>query len=219
MLATKKLKGGRGIPLVFFHGFLGRSDDWKPVSSFLPAASCIGIDLPGHGDSPFMKEFDIDIPHFHLVGYSMGGRIAMAYAAKHPEQIASLTLMSSHPGLKSEEEKQKRLASDQEWAKLLLELPIDEFLLRWYNQPIFKTFKPDLAMRKKQNVSGLASALIHYSLAKQPHYEIDHVLIGEKDEKFLALYKNPVIIPNAGHMVHLENPQAVAEIIRKRADL
>ena len=143
----------------------------------------------------------------------------MAYAKKHPKQIASLTLMSSHPGLKTEEEKQKRLIADQAWAQLLLKVPIDEFLSRWYDQSIFKTFKPDLAMRKKQNISGLAAALMHYSLAKQPRYEMDAVLVGEKDEKFRSLYKQPILIPNAGHMVHLENPKAVAEITRQRIGL
>ncbi len=219
MLAKKTLKSGSGIPLVFLHGFLGRAEDWESICSFLPNCQCIGIDLPGHGDSHFAKEIEIDIPRFHLVGYSMGGRIAMSYALKHPEQIASLTIMSAHPGLKTEDEKQKRLQTDTEWAKLLLELPIDEFLLHWYDQSIFKNFKPDFTMRNKQNVPGLAAALIHYSLAKQPRYEIDHVIVGDRDEKFRALYKNPILVPDAGHIVHLENPKAVAEIIRTRISL
>lgn len=219
MLARKILKSGSGIPLVFLHGFLGRAEDWESVCSFLPTCQCIGIDLPGHGDSPFAEEIKIDIPRFHLVGYSMGGRIAMGYAAKHPEQIASLTIMSAHPGLKTQEEKQKRLQTDTEWAKLLLELPIDEFLLRWYDQSIFKNFRPDFTMRNKQNISALAAALIHYSLANQSRYEIDHVIVGERDDKFRELYKNPILIPNAGHIVHLENPQKVAKIIRTRTSL
>jgi len=137
----------------------------------------------------------------------------MYYAANHPEQIESLTIMSAHPGLKTKEEKKERLKSDQEWANLLLELPIDEFLIRWYNQPLFKPFKPDLVMRKQQNTPHLAAALMHYSLGKQQRFEIDGVLVGERDEKFRALYKNPVLIPNSGHMVHLENPKAVARTI------
>lgn len=215
MLARKLLKEGPGVPLVFLHGFLGSAGDWEPVCSFLPPSQCIGLDLPGHGNSPFVEDFTIDIPRFHLIGYSMGGRLAMSYAFKHPEQIESITLMSAHPGLKSEEEKKERLKKDQEWANLLFELPIDEFLIRWYNQPLFKPFKPDLTMRKQQNIPHLAAALMHYSLGKQMRFEIDGVLVGERDEKFRALYKNPILIPNACHMVHLENPEAVAQIIQK----
>lgn len=140
----------------------------------------------------------------------------MAYAQKHPEQVASLTVMSAHPGLKSEKEKEERLKRDSEWAQLLFMLPIDEFLARWYNQSIFKPFQPDLTMRKRQNIPDLAAAFLYFSLAKQPFYEIDEVLVGERDEKFRALYKNPVLIPDAGHMVHLENPAFVAKIIEKR---
>lgn len=210
MLARKILKDGPGIPIVFLHGFLGKSEDWLPVCSYLPC-KCIGYDLPGHGDSPFDPEFTLPISH--LVGYSLGGRIAL----RHP--ALTHTLLSIHPGLKTDEEKQARLKSDQNWADLLLQLPIDEFLNRWYDQSIFKPYKPDLKARRIQNVEGLAKALMHYSLAKQDRFEIDGVLVGERDAKFRALYENPVVIPDAGHMIHLENPKAVAEIIRKRVGL
>ncbi len=216
MPASTCLKEGSGIPLVFLHGFLGTCSDWKAVCDFLPPSHCIGIHLPGHGGVPFSETFEIDIDRFHLIGYSMGGRLAMAYAAKNPYRIASLTIASAHPGLTDEAEKQKRLESDARWAKILLELPIDEFLKRWYDQPLFQFYKPDLSMRKKQNVQDLAKALMHYSLGRQPRFDLDNVLVGEWDAKFRALYINPILIPSSGHVVHLENPKAVAAAIEKR---
>jgi 2-succinyl-6-hydroxy-2,4-cyclohexadiene-1-carboxylate synthase len=216
MLFAAELKKGEGIPLVFLHGFLGTHEDWKAVVSHLPDCCCIGFDLPGHGRSPFMNAIELPLPYFHLIGYSMGGRIALQYAADHPEKIASLTLLSTHPGLLSEDAKRNRLKSDRTWASLLIELPIDKFLNRWYNQPIFYPFKPDLKMRQKQNPSLLARSLLHYSLAFQSHFEIDQVLVGERDHKFRSLFQNPILIPNAGHAVHLEQPEFVAEIITKR---
>lgn len=213
MLSSTILKKGRGIPLVFLHGFLGTSADWESVCSHLPECHCIGFDLPGHGKSPFMENFDIPLSQFHLIGYSMGGRLALRIPK---EKVASLTLLSTHPGLKTEEEKQERLKRDTEWAKLLFELSIEEFLKRWYNQPLFKPFVPELSMRKQQNIPALAASLMHYSLAKQPRYEIDHVLVGERDEKFRSLFQNPIVIPHAGHAIHLETPKAVAEIIQRR---
>src|SRR3990167_2420505 len=94
--STKLLKQGPGVPLVFLHGFLGSSRDWEPVCSYLPPCQCIGIDLPGHGDSPFVETFNFPIPtpQFHLIGYSMGGRLAMQYALRYPERIASLLIVS-----------------------------------------------------------------------------------------------------------------------------
>ncbi|PIS03007.1 MAG: hypothetical protein COT85_02980 [Chlamydiae bacterium CG10_big_fil_rev_8_21_14_0_10_42_34] len=211
------LKEGSGTPLVFLHGFLGCAADWEPVCSFLPRCHCIAYDLPGHGSTIFSEEIEIDLPHFHLIGYSMGGRIAMQYAKKNPQKIKSLTLLSTHPGLQTDEEKEKRLLNDQMWAKNLLQLPIDDFLIRWYDQSLFKTFTPNFNMRKKQNVLHLAKALIHYSLAKQSYQKIQEAVVGEYDEKFRALHENPLIIAHAGHVVHLENPQAVAKLIEQRA--
>ncbi|MGB7977682.1 MAG: alpha/beta fold hydrolase [Chlamydiales bacterium] len=215
-ISTKILKKGSGLPLVFLHGFLGTAEDWEPVCSFLPNRCCIGLDLPGHGDSPFVEEWEIDIPRFHLIGYSMGGRIALGMAAKHPKQVVSLTLISTHPGLTTDEEKQARWKSDRHWADVLKTVPIDDFLQQWYNQGIFKGFKPDFSMRRKQNIPGLAAALMHYSLAKQPFYTLEGVLVGERDEKFRSLHKKGVVIPRSGHMIHLENPAEVAKILQNR---
>lgn len=213
MLAKKILKQGSGDPLIFLHGFLGKSEDWEAVISLLPPSLCIGFDLPGHGDSPFVTDFDL--PFGHIIAYSMGARLALQFAKK----ALSFTLLSVHPGLKTEEEKQKRLESDKKWADLLLQVPIDEFLRRWYDQSIFKPFCPDLKMRKRQNIESLRQSLLHYSLAKQPYFELENVLLGERDLKFRALHKKALLIPHAGHMIHLENPQEVAKIIQERVGL
>lgn len=219
MMQRRCLKEGPGTPLVFLHGFLGTAADWELLCSYLPPCRCIGYDLPGHGDSPFVKTFELsESEPVHLIGYSMGGRLALSYASAHPEKIASLTLLSAHPGLQTEAEKQQKLANDTMWAGLLLELPIDEFLTRWYDQSIFKPYVPDLTMRKKQNVQALSASLLHYSLGLQRRFDYNNalILVGERDAKFRALYNNPIVIPNAGHMLHLENPKAVAQEMQKR---
>lgn len=204
------------IPIVFLHGFLGSKSDWEPVMSYLKGWQCIGIDLPGHNKAPFSENIEIPYPYFHLVGYSMGGRLAVQYREKHPEKIASLTLLSTHPGLNTVEEKKIRKESDQKWAKLLLELPIDDFLSRWYDQPLFKPFKPDFTMRKNHNVDELVKAFCHFSLSNQKRYDLKDVLVGSRDHKFLSLYERAVIIENSGHAIHLENPEDVAKEIYKR---
>jgi 2-succinyl-6-hydroxy-2,4-cyclohexadiene-1-carboxylate synthase len=203
---------------VFLHGFLGTSLDWQPVCSFLPPCLCFGIDLPGHGKSSLSDEFPrFDTP-IHLIGYSMGGRLAMQYAAQFPDRIASLTIASAHLGLTSEAEKQKRIAEDAAWAQLLLQLTIDEFLSRWYNQPIFGGFRPDMTMRRKQNPGLLAQCLTRHSLGKQPLFAPQNaqLIVGERDAKYRALFPDAAIIPSAAHMVHLENPRALAQIIEQR---
>jgi 2-succinyl-6-hydroxy-2,4-cyclohexadiene-1-carboxylate synthase len=207
-------------PIVFLHGFLGQPSDWAPVISCLPPHLSIKIELPGHGTTAFTKNFTLNLsfPKFHLVGYSMGGRLALQYARKFPEKIASLTILSAHPGLHTCDEKKSRLEIDKKWATKLLKLPIDEFLAQWYDQPLFQSFKPDFSMRRNHNPKALAAALLHYSLGAQDFYQPKEALylVGEKDEKYRSIYKSATIIPNAGHVVHLENPKAVAEVIEQR---
>jgi len=212
----------RKSSLLFFHGILGTSADWEAVVDHLPEFGCFGVDLPGHGTTPFTEDFFGELPCFgepvHLIGYSMGGRLAMQYAACFPEKVASLTVISAHFGLRDPQEKEERLAVDRAWAQQFLEDPIDEVLKRWYDQPLFRTLRVDFSMRRKQNVKALAQTLIHYSVAKQPFLQPKEALylVGEHDAKYRALYQSVPhrVIPHASHAVHLENPQAVAQAIR-----
>ncbi len=205
-------------PIVFLHGFLGDPSDWDAVISFLPKFHCIPISLPGHGKTPFATDFTTWMPNirsFHLVGYSLGGRLALQYAKLFPERIASLTLASSHLGLKNEEEKKKRLQVDEQWAEKLRTLSLKEFLSLWYEQPLFGHFKPDLSKRLEHDPQQLALALLHFSLAKQSYIEPKNalILVGEKDQRYRDLFPHANIIPNAAHMIHLENPLAFARIL------
>lgn len=201
------------IPIVFLHGFLGTKEDFDPVRSFLSEQS-FAIDLPGHGDAPFCETFTLPFcQKIHLVGYSMGGRLAAAYANANPEKIATLTLLSTFTGQSTP----NRFETDQRWAQKILH-SFDDFLKEWYDQPIFAGFTPDLTMRKKQNPTSLAQTLLHYSPAKHPVFPPKNAcfVVGERDLKYRELYPNAIVVQNAGHMVHLEQPEAIATIIKKR---
>ena len=50
--------------LLFLHGFLGAPSDWDPVISHLPLHSCLALELPGHGATPFTPHFHDTIPRF-----------------------------------------------------------------------------------------------------------------------------------------------------------
>jgi 2-succinyl-6-hydroxy-2,4-cyclohexadiene-1-carboxylate synthase len=202
-------------PIVFLHGFLGSPSDWEPITKLL-SAPCICLNLPGHNHTPFIPNFTIDIPRFHLVGYSMGGRLALQIPKS---QILSLTLISTHPGLKTPAEKSARLLHDQKIANDLLTLPIDTFLSQWYSNPIFSSFRPDFSSRRNHNKADLAKTLLHYSLGHQPFHHLTNVITGALDIKFRSLSPNPIIIENASHAVHLEQPEAVAKIIQQNYNL
>jgi 2-succinyl-6-hydroxy-2,4-cyclohexadiene-1-carboxylate synthase len=229
------LNKGTGIPIVFLHGFLGSSRDWQCVVSHLKGRTCLAYDLPGHGNTPWTAMdiqdlFSSALPPepVDLVGYSMGGRLALRFALQNPSRIHSLTLLSTHYGIDDEEEKKQRLQADRIWAQKILVLPFDEFLNDWYDQPVFSSFKEKkelkqelFAIRHPQRPKDLVSAMLNWSLGRQDSCLQSllnfsrpwKVLYGEMDKRFAALYSGwpqAHSIPKSGHGVHLEAPQEVA---------
>lgn len=216
MLYRVTLKSGSSTPIVFLHGFLGCTRDWERVASEIDAP-CIAVDLPGHGRSPFTAKWEealnAVLPNepVHLVGYSMGGRLALRYAIAKPQHIASLTLVGAHLGLKTESERATRRASDAIWAHKLRNLPLEEFLKEWYAQSIFKGFEAPAWRREQSNVEALAQALEEFGLGMQPDYSEQlpvgtRLVVGERDAAFRAHYQGiaHTIVPESGHAPHLE---------------
>ncbi|MFA9392349.1 MAG: alpha/beta fold hydrolase [Prolixibacteraceae bacterium] len=103
---------GSGIPLVILHGLYGSSDNWNQIAKMLPADYwVISVDLRNHGASPHSTTHtydemvtdlawlfhELEIERAHLLGHSMGGKVAIAFAADYPEKILSLTVADIAP--------------------------------------------------------------------------------------------------------------------------
>ena len=220
-------------PLIFLHGFLGAKEDWAAMFPFFEKKFyCTALDLPGHGATPYCDgilaalQVRLDAPLKPvLIGYSMGGRIAMQL-----QPFASaVILLSAHPGLTDEKEKEARLKIDLMWGEKLLRLPFEQFLVEWYAQPLFHHLQNNpsllqntLKRRAAQNPTSLAQVMLQLSLAKMPAVRCDRptlFLCGEEDLKYRDLYsrlpKSVAMhsIKNCGHVIHLEKPKECAEII------
>jgi len=192
--------------LVFLHGFLGSPQDWDGVIEYLPEYACQALSYP------------FQIPKNSIViGYSMGGRIALR--SSQPK-----ILLSTHPGLKTPEEKAQRWHQDELWIQKLKTEPLESFLEAWYAQPLFDSLRNHPAFPKsrrlQQNRQVLIQMLSHESLAHQEFTLPDATFLhGQFDQKYAQLYQNLNIpsleISNAGHAAHLENPQGCAEAIRE----
>jgi 2-succinyl-6-hydroxy-2,4-cyclohexadiene-1-carboxylate synthase len=243
------------LAVLFLHGFLGAASDWQRCTAQLQDEfRCIGVDLPGHGRSLRCDDdaysFDgcveaiVDVldrtgvQQCSVVGYSMGGRIALYLTHRFPEQFKKVVLESASPGLQTEAERQARRAQDERLAQELESQPIEAFLHRWYAQPLFQTLAADQArwqriieQRQHNDPHELAKVLRGLSTGAQPSLwarlpEIEaHMLIivGEHDAKFGAIGQRMaqlqsaarlVIVPNAGHNVHEEQSDAFVELIR-----
>ena len=196
------------------------------IPLFAEQFHCIAIDLPGHGETPYCDNILGVLRSWMplkplLIGYSMGGRIAMQLHA----MAAALVNISGHVGLKSPFEKEARLKNDELWAQKLLTLPIESFLQEWYAQPVFKnsSLKDHLKKRLKQNPQSLSSVLRQLTLSQQ-HIQVDFAcptlfLCGENDLKYQELFSRLKAthsvrqIQACGHAPHLEDPAQCAKTI------
>lgn len=114
--------GPKTIPMILLHGFCEDSKVWAPVLPGLGKINVVRIDLPGFGGSsrpltPGMETYseavcavlnELGIEHCVLAGHSMGGYAALAFAQNHPERLAGLAVVHSHPFEDSPERKENR---------------------------------------------------------------------------------------------------------------
>jgi 2-succinyl-6-hydroxy-2,4-cyclohexadiene-1-carboxylate synthase len=219
----------RGSPdhphLIFLHGFLGCKEDWNDILPFFATRYyCIAIDLPGHGASEYCEDIVgavralIGINKPTLIGYSMGGRIALQLQP-HAKKLA---ILSAHLGLQTQKEKEERWELDKAWSKKLLHLPFETFLEQWYAQPLFQPL-PSLPLRLKNDPKSLSKVILQMSLAHQQYIETLDCpalfLYGENDLKYRDLYcrlpKNAAVegLSGSGHIIPLSNPSLCAKKI------
>ncbi len=174
----------------------------------------------------------LNIERCFLVGYSMGGRVALYLAINFPKYFRKVILESASAGLRTDLERSDRLARDQQLADKLENLEAGDFRLfleNWYQQKIFSNLRshsnfPQLLEQRLQNSPiELAKSLRDLSTGRQPSLweklpEIEIpllLLVGELDAKFVQINQQMAqvckfsqldIIPNCGHNIHFENP-------------
>lgn len=249
-------RGASAGDILFLHGFMGRASDWQSImAGFDVRYRCIAADLPGHGSSLGLPEGsytmegtayavlrlldELDLHKPTLVGYSMGGRLALYLALRHPERCAGLFLESASPGLETEAERKDRRLSDEKLAKRLESEDFEEFLESWYRQPLFASLSrheglvEGLIAKRRDNDSGeLVRSLRGMGTGSQPSLwkELENLSVptlavaGRFDGKFVHIAqemaeRNPRIsvevIPYAGHNVLLEAPEAYLLSVRR----
>lgn len=236
-------EGDRALPcLVFLHGFSGDGREWQAVGERLDDYPRLYIDLPGHGGSVAVPGVDFDrvtaqlqetlerygILSYWLIGYSLGGRIAIYFASRQKRDgLQGLIVEGSHPGLSSDEARRERRVGDLYWARRFAQESLYDVFTDWYQQPVFASLTLNqrqalVALRCHNHGIALSEMLIATSLSNQPDlgpalarrdYPF-YYLCGERDAKFIALAQAldaPCTrIPQAGHNAHRENPAAVA---------
>lgn len=246
--------GARTNPaLVLLHGFMGSLQDWK--EEIIPVLSkdyfCIALDLPGHGKTETERkdEYRMDrcaanitalmdilsVSQAHIVGYSMGGRLALYMAVHFSGRVGRVVIESGSPGLRSEADRRARMEQDGKLKEKIRGMSMERFLEDWYQQPLFATmdkasarYKSMVQRRLRNDPQRLGLSLEYMGTGVQPSLwdKLDKIrsplllMTGEHDEKFrqvasemagLCPTATLAVVRGAGHCVHFDNPTEYIE--------
>ncbi len=248
-----------GRKLLFLHGFMGIGEDWMDVADYLDDSfHCIIPDIPPFGGSkvprgpldlysmPAIARSVLQVLAAYpdqgadLVGYSMGGRLALYTVIQYPNRFKRIVLESASPGLRRARDREMRKAADERLADRIESGRFENFIRDWYMQPLFETICSDVERFEQlidRRMAGakpaeFAKSLRFMGTGAQPSMwdrlkEISQpvlLIVGEKDDKFRAIadrmaeYIRNVevaVVAGAGHNVHLEKPDEFAKLITR----
>ena len=248
--------GDRQRPaILFLHGFTGSGADWtETISTLDERYYCVAPDLPGHGRSlglpsqnytikgaaKMLRELleGLKISRAVLVGYSMGGRLALYLALRHPQWCSGLFLESASPGIEDAAERWARREADEQKARRLESGDLEAFLADWYRQPLFASLarheglmEAMIEARSQNDPRELARSLRGIGTGSQPSLwgELGALqapaltVAGALDEKYVGIASrmanlNPLmrtaVVPGAGHNVRLEAPKTYLALLQ-----
>jgi 2-succinyl-6-hydroxy-2,4-cyclohexadiene-1-carboxylate synthase len=250
-------EAGEGSPLLLLHGFTGSEATWESnLPAFKPYFRVVTVDLPGHGasDAPADPQCysieqtaaaiaaildSLKIAKAAVLGYSMGGRVALYFAVHYPERVERLILESASPGLPTGQERADRAASDEALAGFIEQKGLVAFVDHWEKLPLFASqanlpeeVRAALRRQRLQNrPTGLAHSLRGIGTGQQPSLWENLaglscpalLLTGELDPKFKAIGQQmqvrlPAarleIVGGAGHTIHLEKPREFENLVK-----
>lgn len=203
-----------------FHGFLGTPDDFNFLAS-------PGVTLH---DVYSMEDFPEISPDDTLIGYSLGGRIALDIADKNNFKFKRLVMINSHPGLSTEKERLFRKNFEVSILQELKQSSLSDFMTFWNKLPIF-LFDQPITVESPERYRKSAEIFDRYRLSNQKDHlpmikkNKDKVLwiIGSLDEKYMDMAREkllpndiPVKFIEGGHRLH-QHPQELVKILKQES--
>ena len=234
--------------VTLLHGFTLAGASWDELTAKMPPGwKSITPDLRGHGTAmvaPATMDAcvadlvalwdNLGVERSHVVGYSMGGRLALHVAVRLPERTRSLFTIGAHAGLETEARVARRDA-DEVLAQRIEAEGVESFVRYWEALPMFADIArrgPRLlawlhAMRVANTPEGLAASLRGMGAgAMEPVWnELESIacpatfVAGEQDQAFVAHARRLAatvpgsrleIVAGSGHSVQFEQPDAIA---------
>jgi 2-succinyl-6-hydroxy-2,4-cyclohexadiene-1-carboxylate synthase len=241
--------GNEPVGLVALHGFTQHGGSFEELSACLDVG-LLAVDLPGHGGTdvrPIAFEVAVEIvgsvaeslPNQPaLLGYSQGGRIALALALDRPGLFDRLVLVSASAGIEDPTAAAHRRSADAALANHIEELGIAGFLNEWLSKDLFSGLAArapsrqaaDMEARLENSAAGLAAAVRGMGQGAQTflgdrlsELELPALFIaGGRDTRYRGLAAEMAsrtpdgraeIVESAGHSVIGEQPERVAQLV------
>ena len=237
---------GTGPLVVFLHGVGGNRSNWSAqLAAFEPGFTAVAWDARGYGDSDDYEgalafaDFSADLlrvlDHFdaaraHLVGLSMGGRIALDFCGRHPQRVASLVLADTSGGMPDGPDKERRIEAFLRERKqpLLQGITLRELAPKIVRTLVTPSIEPQRLAQATASLAALRAESYLKTLDEVTRYEgfpaFENlrvpclVVVGEHDAIASPDYARwmasriPgarfVMIPGAGHLSNIECPDA-----------
>lgn len=254
-VALNVVESGAGPPILLLHGFTGSRETWTPFRTAWAGYRLIAVDLLGHGGSDCPADPErygmpnavrdllalldaLAVDQAVVLGYSLGGRIALRLALAAPARVRALILESASPGIADPAERAARRERDAAWADAIERDGLPAFVALWESLPLFagQARLPDAirarlrAQRLHHNAAGLANSLRGIGAGmdeplfdRLPTLTMPVLLMaGHLDETYTAHAQRmtamipraeAALVPDAGHTVHLEQPDCFSRIV------
>jgi len=225
--------------VLFIPGFMQCGDAWRPVAELLPER--YPSRLLDHAEHSFegrlreIREAASAEPGPVLVGYSLGGRLALRAALREPESFAGIVTVGSTAGIDEGPMRAQRAEADEKLASWIEAMPVEDIVSLWERQPLFadqsdalvEAQRPgrlahdprSLALLLRTAGQGVLEPVWH----ELPGLEVPLLAIaGARDDGYssaakriahLAPNARAAIVEDAGHAAHLQRPDEVARLI------
>jgi 2-succinyl-6-hydroxy-2,4-cyclohexadiene-1-carboxylate synthase len=235
--------GGMEAPTVtFVPGFMQRGEAWEPVAARLGGRyrrACLDFETWTF-EERIGELLDAAGPGSAVVGYSMGGRLALHAALSEPERFGALVLIGVTAGIEDPVEREERRRSDESLAEWMERGSIEQVVERWERQPVFATQPEELRARQRpgrlsHDPEKLAALLRSAGQGARPDvWERLSTLrapvlltAGEQDRRYATAARRMAqqipdarvrLVKNAGHAPQLEAPDEFVALLREFLD-
>lgn len=221
--------------VLFIPGFMQRGDAWRPVAELLPER--YPSRLLDHAEHSFEGRLGEILASSAsvLVGYSLGGRLALRAALRSPGSFSAIVLVGSTAGIEEGPLRVQRAEADEKLASWMEAMPIEDIVSLWERQPLFADQSDSLV--EEQRPGRLSHdprelALLIRTAGQGVLEPIWHdlralelpllAIAGARDDGYAAAAKRiaslapnarAAVVENAGHAPQLQRPDEVASLI------